>query len=1071
MILIALALFGIYCITLQKVEFVGDMSLPQIYVVAVWPGASAEDVEKDVVDILEEDFVTLPGFKSVSSTSMNSAGVTIITFADGINPEDRINDVRNRITELEGSLPSDLSGVPKCLIGGAEMLPVMTFAAYAGDDKKAVADYMNNTLKPRLTQIDGVSSVSIDGLTEPRLNIVLKTDELDSKGISPLVVYQILGYSNISMPLGNTNYEGKNVVARFEGSYSDIEEIKNLPVGSGDDGTIIRLKDVADVSLDNTESDYYITSGGEDVIVVSLCKRKGDGNAVKIANAVMKILDESEKETSGAIKYKVISEDKSTVTNSMSTVITSGILGVLIAVVIIFLFLNDIRATLVIALSIPLSIFFTFIVMKLMGITINLFSISGIVVALGSIVDASIVVIDEIYRSYQKLDESGNALYSVTESIDRGSDKVGMSVVGSNLTTVVVFIPIALLSGIVGMILKDLSVTFMASILSSLIVAIVFVPWLMKIFMKEDSSKRQAKKESFVVKGVNKLEKVYGKAVGGVLKDPLTIFIVAIGLLALTVFILPHLSMAFLPSTDNGDFYINVSFPYGYNKDETKEGMEKIENIMLDYLDEGTVKTYVVYSGKESGSGISFTNSENEGGIHAVLVPVNKRNYNLHDAITDLQKIISEKVPDATISVTNGGFDRLVGFISGSGFGIELIGDDTEELYDECVKIRDFLLTDDEIMTSEINATYSNLSSVMNANYDNLSSLGFTSYEAAMTTAILFNGMDIGRFTDSVTGDKYDIHLSSDVKDYPLDESLMASLKLKGQAGTTSLTSLADIRTEAELSEIHHENRAKSMTVTATMTGESTTGIQRRFDEWLLDNPLPDGITIKKSGLGELLSDSIPPLVSALAIAIFLVYFVMVMVFERYNQPLQIMATVPFCLVGVGLSLLLFNSTLNLVSILGLVSLMGMLVNNGIILCDSINYLNREWRIEKLTKLGFKTDDMTEKEMYGRLSLEEEKDVLFSHVKEGAVSRLRPILMSSLTTILGVIPMAFAFGEGSEIYAPLGQVIMGGLATSMLITLFITPVIYYLFEKSRINRAYKRRAKKDKNEENSISLT
>lgn len=1060
-ILIALILFGVYCMFLQNVEFIGDLSLPQVYVVSIYPGASADDIEKDVINVLEENFVTLPDFKSMTSTSLNSAGVVIITFRDGVKPEDRINDVRNRITELESSLPSGLSGKPTCMIGGSELLPVLTFVAKGGDDKNALSKYLEDTLQPRISQIDGVSTISIDGKSSVRVNIRLLLDSLDSKGISPLTVYQILSYSNISMPLGSSYYEGKMVSARYDGSYSSLDEIKSLPVGANENGDIIRLSDVAEVTIDNSESDYYITQNGEDVVLVSICKRSS-GNAVKITNSVSKILKEEEENSNGALHFEIVSEDKTTISNSLSTVVTSGILGVIIAILVIFLFLNDGKATLVIGLSIPLSIFFTFIVMKLMGISINILSISGIVVALGSIVDASIVMIDEIYRSYQALDENGRALYSVTESIDRGSDRIGMSVVGSNLTTVVVFIPLALLSGIVGMVLHDVSITFMVSILSSLVVAIIFVPWMMKKFLKEDNSKRRKKKDSFIVKGINKLEKVYKKAIGGVLKDPLIIILIALGMLLITVYAIPHLDMAFIPTTDNSDFYINITFPYGYEKEDTKRGMEEVEKVMLSYLPEDSIRTYVTFSGKGAGSSVSFTSSENEGGIHCVLKPVSKRNFSVHDAITDLQYLISSKIPDAKVSVTNGGFDRLVGFISGAGFGIELVGDNDDELYAEAERIRDYLLTDEEVMSAEINANYDSINAVMNTSYDNLSSLGLTSYQAAMTTAILYNGMDVGKF--SAGDDNYDIHLSSDAPSYPLDDTLLTLIKVSGNSGNVPLSSISDLKLEKKLSEIHHTNRSKSMTVSASITSESTTEIQKRLNEYLKENPLKSGIEQNSSGLGKLISDALPPVIQAVVIAIFLVYFVMVLVFERFNQPLQIMATVPFCLVGAIIALIAFNSTLNLVSILGVVSLAGMLVNNGIILVDSVNDLNRESKRKMFKERGIDISSLTDKETYGKLNLKEEEEMLFENVKIGASSRIRPILMSSLSTILGVIPMAFAMGEGSEVYAPLGQVIMGGLTTSMLITLFITPTLCYYLERHKIRKSYKKKGSSIKGE-------
>ncbi|MDD6840488.1 MAG: efflux RND transporter permease subunit, partial [Spirochaetales bacterium] len=1042
-------------ITTTNVEFVSEINMPQVYVVSIWPGASSEDIEKEVINVLEDDFVTLPDFRSISSSASNSVGITIISFADGINPEDKIQDVRDRIRELEDDLPDDLSGLPQCMVGGSAMLSTATFAVYGGEDLGAVSKYVEDTLKPRITQIDGVSKIDVSGTAEARVNVELRIKDLESKGINPLAVYQMLGYSNNSIPLGSSMYEEKKVNLKYDGTFTSLDDIRNLPVGATDEGQIIRLSDVADVSISYPERDYYVRSEGEDVIVVDVFKRS-DGNAIKITNQINNVLEECGKETGGAIKFKMIAEDKTTVTNSLSTVIQSGVMGILIAILVIFLFLNDIRATMVIGVSIPLSIFFTFIGMKLMGLTVNILSISGMVVALGSIVDASIVVIDETYRFYQQT-KNGNALYNVTQSIDNGTDKVGLSVLGSNLTTVVVFIPITMISSLVGKLLHDVSITFMISILASLIVALVFVPWLMKKFLKEGDEYRVPKNKSIVVKGVDKLEKGYNIVLKKVLKDPFFIILISIGILFVTGYTLTQQKMAFIPSTDNSDFNINIKFPYGYTLEDTDKGMRMVEEIVNDYLPSDDVKTSVTYVGRQAGSIITLTSSPNEGGMHIVLVPVKDRDWDIHSAINDLQYMLEEKVPGAEVDVANGGFDRYVNLMSnGGGFGVTLTGNDSDELYKVAEEIRDYLNTDPQVIKATISATYDDVSAVMNANYDNLSSLGLTSYQSAMTNAILFNGTDIGTFTDPETKERFDIHLSSDVSDYPVNESLLSILKISGETGNVSVDTISDITLESELSQIAHTDRSPSMTVNAKIMGESTTDISARFNEYLAMNPLPEGIKIKETGLGDLVKDSVVPIAQAMIIGVFLVYFVMVMVFERYNQPLQVMITVPFCIIGVTLSLAVFGTTLNMIAILGIVSLMGMLVNNGIILIDSINQLYNERRNRIFDERGIDYKDLTDKEKEGRLDYSMEMDILNSSVVDGTSSRLRPILMSSLTTILGVIPMAIARGEGAELYAPLGQVIMGGLMTSMIITLFITPVVFFVFERRKLKKIYKK---------------
>ena len=1045
MILLALLLFGLLSISSTNMEFVSNMDLPQIFVIAIYPGASAEDIESEVVDILEDDFVTLPDFKSMDSQSMNSVGVVTITFRDGVDPNEQLEEVRNRISQLSSSLPSGLQGEPQALVGGATMLPVTSFTLSGGEDIAALSAYVTDELRPRLTRIPGVSTVEISGSTEPEVQITLRMDDMNARGISPVTVFQILQFSNASMPLGTVESGTTGVDMRFDGSYDDISDIMDLPVGADDKGTIIRLSDVADVEFSYPEEDYYITSRGESVIEVSISKR-ADGNTMQITDAVKEILRSVEAETGGAITYHMISDDSKIISASLSNVIESGVMGIIIAILVIFIFLSDVKATLAIGLSIPLSCFFTFIAMKIAGITINLMSISGIVVALGSIVDASIVVLDQVYRFYQQ-ERDGKALYSARESIYRGTDIVDKSVIGSNLTTVVVFIPIAMITGLIGDILRDVSLTLMFAILSSLFVAIIFMPYILSKLLRDDG--KRTPRDNFLMRGIDRIESGYRKALGSALDHtPFVLTLVAL-VAVISVYSLSNLQLSFIPSTDNSDFYINVSFPYYYTLEDTRESMEKVEQILIENVPE--LETDIVYTGKST-EVFSFSSARNQGGIHAVLVPVAERERDIHEIILEMQYLVSSLVPDATVTVKNGGFDYMVGYISGGGgYGITLVGNDNRELYEAAESIETFLSSDPEVLSVSISSSYDARTAIIDASYEYLSSLGLSGYEAAMTSAILFNGMDIGTY--SADGSHYDITLLSDISSKQVGQPMLDTIRLYTQAGSAvTMDALSSLIEENSLSRIDHSDRSLTMTVSAQLTSESTAGVSARVDRFLEENPLPSGVTTEAGGIGEMLNESLPPVFRALLIALFLVYMVIVLIYERFDQPLLIMFLTPFCIIGVVLALAAFGSTLSMIAILGIVSLAGMLVNNGIIMVDYINQLEDASRKRYLDEHSIPYDEDTR--LIGLMPYELEMRELKENVQAGTASRLRPILMSTLTTILGVLPMSVATGEGAEIYAPLGQVIMGGLTTSTFITLFLMPVFYFLLERHKLRKAF-----------------
>ncbi len=1060
MTILALSVFGIVSLADTNVEFMSNMSMPEVFVVTVYPGASASDVEESVTDVLENDFVTLPGFKSVSSTSMNSVSSVSIAFQDGIDANEQINEVRNRINQLIDELPAGISGTPTALVGGTTMLPIASFVVEGGEDLNAISDYVENELKPRITKIEGVSTVTLNGTRKPRLDVKLRLDDLEAKGVSPTIVYQVLSMANFSVPLDSVPYATSVVNAKYEGNYSSLDDIRKLPVGASLDGGVVTLEDVADVDFLYEDEGYYVSKDGKEVITVDVCKRS-DGNTLEITKKIKEVLAEEEAYSNGALKFTMVNDDSVIIKTSLETVINSGVMGMLIAIFIIFIFLVDIKATIIIGLSIPLSIFFSFIGMRVMGITVNLMSLSGLVVALGNIVDAAIVVLDQVYRYYQQT-KNGKALYSVNESIFKGVDDVGIAVLGGGLTTIVVFIPIAMMDGLVGMILKDVAISFMLALGSSLLVALLYIPFFMKKMLKEDPASRMSGKETFAAKGMKKVEVLYAKSLDFTIEHTPFFLIIVILILLLTVYVLPNMRFSFIPSTDNSDFYINLTFPENYSLEDTKAAVEKASLILKEEVPE--IKTYVAYSGK-SMNFTDFANKVNTAAIHVVLVPVKERDRDIHDIILDMQYILDEQLIDANVEVSNGGYDRLVSFVAdGAGYGITLVSEDMDALYKAAKEIEIELKKNPEVITTSMNATNDASSAVVSATYDMLSSMGMTAQSAGQTAAILYYGMDIGKYTDSAMDKRFDIHLYSDVPEKRMNEETLNQILVTSMIGRTSnLNTIAEIDLEKELSQINHNDRAKTITVSALLTGESTDNVTRSINEYLERNPLPSNVTTQQGGLGSLVTDAAGPIIGALLIAIFLCYLVMVAVFERYDQPFLIMLLFPFSLIGAVLGLSVFASSLSMVSIMGIVALVGMLVNNGIVICDYANLRRREMREEELTKQGVAFDEYTT--TLGLLSYEEEMAILKENITKGTATRLRSILMTTLTTIMGVVPMAFATGEGSEIYAPLGQVIMGGLFSSTILTLYIMPVYYYLLERFRLRKLYKKKAKEMTNEE------
>ena len=1048
MLLLVLIAFGFYSLSGMRTEFMEDISMPQAIVYTVYPGASAEDVESDITRVLEDSFVTLPHFKAIDSQSSNSLSWITITYADGYDPYDQLTELRNRISELMKNLPSGISGEPRALVGGMSMVPIISFSASAGNDTARLTQFLEDELTPLLTQIDGVSQVSIEGGKELAVNIKIDVDSLTSKGIAVSTVYQVLNYGNVTLPLGNASYQDRAIQVRYAGGFNSLDDIKNLPVGVADGSSIIRLSDVAEVTLSYPDKNTYVSDGRVPLTIVNVTKRL-DGDTVKIVKKVKKAIAECEKNTNGAVQFHIISDDSRMVYASLQAVIKSGLMGVIFAVLVILLFMADWRATLTISISIPLCILFSLIGLRVLNISLNLMTLSGLVISLGMVVDGSTVMLDQIYRYYKlRNPKTGEMEYTVTQSIYKGWDEVSASILASAATTIVVFIPIAMLGGLIGSVLHAVAVTIILAIFSSFLVAVIIVPFLLKQFLSEQGPKVRSKPRLFD-RAMDKIERGYRKLLSLALENRGFVVLVAVFLLVFSGFIALRLGVTFIPSTDSGDFYISTEFPMGTEKEQTHEKMLIAQDLLYRYVPE--IDNVVIYEGQGDSSNFSSVSTPHYTYTHVVLVPVAERKRDVHDIMLQIQEIWAAVLPDSKVSVQNGGFDKLVGYVSdGGGYGITLISEDLDILYETATKIKEHLEADPEVITAKLDTNFDTTTMITDMSQEYLSSLGITSYEAGITSAILFQGMDCGRYKDLESGSRYDLRITSNITDKNITADDISNIQIITQGGQkVSFANLSDIKVEKSISRINHSDRAKKITITASLVGEDTTGVSQRVNQFIANNPLPNGVHSKAGGIMALIGDMITPMLSALIIAIFLVYTVMVIQFEKFRQPLLIMVTIPFCFIGVVGGLLMFGSTLNLLSLLGLISLAGVVVNNGIILVDYINQLRKQRREVLAKAKGFQDKDG---DWHIEMNTEEETELLKTSVLDGAASRIKPIFITTLTTLLGDIPMAVAKGEGSELYASMGQAIAGGLLTSTLITLILIPVIYFISESKHKTR-------------------
>lgn len=1000
-----LVLFGILALSSLNREFVPEMNMPELTVVSIWPGAGPADVEREVTDILEDRFSTLSGLREIRSVSAEGYGIIRMEFQEDQEPDKMLPEVRDRIRQAADDLPPDLATEPRAYVYGVENTTVVSFAVSGAVDLDRLTRYVDETVIPEVFRVDGVSQVEMVGERERQLIIRIDPEALAGTGTGPLEIYGALAAQNLSLPAGTVSGGSGEWSFRVAGEFDNLREVENLVVGAAD-GYPLRLTDVASVAFSYGEADEYIRSDGDDLVVVEVKKRL-DGNILDISKDIRGRLVSLEKESDGLYRFNLLADDRDLVRFSLRAVLSSALTGILMAVGVIWLFLRDWRATAVAAISLPISLVVAFAGMRLAGQTINILTLTGITVSLGMVVDASIVVLENIYRQSALGREPGDAA-------EKGAGEVSGAVLASTTTSISVFAPMIFLTGIIGAVMKDLSLTLVLCLGASLLAAVFLVPGLAYRILRRRVLVGKPRKRTVMPR----MEEGYAKSLKRVLKMPWTVVIASVGILAISVLGAGLLGLSFVPASDAGDFSIYLETPPGSTLDETAAKAGRAEEILRQTVPE--IVTAVFFVGHEDEYAGDGRRRDAAYG-RVILTPREKRDRDVLIIIEEVRNQLSAGLPDVSVVVLNGGFDRMVAMSAGgSGFRVELSGRDIDELQKAGDLVAGWMAEDPEVYKTERDMRLDRREVTVDLDADVLGQVGLTAREIATAVRILFEGVDAGEFRPP-GGPDTEIRLVSTLEGSEASPESLGSVSLPTPSGSeVPLDSLVTTELRPGISEIRRHDRVRTLTVTGYTVTENTRGISGRLRQKLTGAALPAGVEWRFEGLFGLIADSALKLLTVLIVALFLVYAVMVIQFERFLQPLIIMASVPFCFIGVVGGLAAFGSDFSVVSFLGIVALGGIVVNNAIVLVDRINRLRRD-------------DGMD----------------LDQAVIAGARSRLRPILMTSLTTFFGVLPLALTRGTGARIYAPLGQAIAGGLATSTLITLFLIPVLYRLAESRR----------------------
>ena len=1017
-VLVVVVAFGVLAVTSLTQELIPETTQPSVIIATFYRGAAAEDVEREVTDPIEDAVSALAGVSSVTSNSRETSSMVTVTFDYEVDYDTKIGEVREELDNTVAQLPDDIDGPPVIFRLSSGNVSVFTAEVRSPWDTPRLSRYLEERVVPRLSRIPGAADVTLNGDVSNEVRIALDIDRLTYYGVSLLEVHQVVQGNNVSIPAGDVRYRSDDLSIRTQGRYENLEEIENLVVGF-QDNTYIRLRDVATVRKVPEPRELYFRSGGQNAITIDIIKMR-NASVIDLVEEATAIFAEVQEESGGQVRFNTLADTSQDIQVSMNGVKSNALYGGLLAVVILFIFLVNARTTIIIAVSIPLSIVVTFVAMYLGDQTLNLMTLGGLTVGIGMMVDSSIVVLENIYRHRAE----GQDLITAARV---GAGEVAGAILASTTTSLCVFLPLLFVQGLAGEILGPTAFTIVFALLAALVVAVFVVPYLAVKLLKPgvgQATQGGRRLARLVHRGMSGLAGKYRRGIDWALGHAPFVFASAVVLLGFAVVAFTGIGFEYIPSTDMNELHVYLEGPGSYSIEDTRDLADEVDALIRELVPE--LETGIMHVGQDGA--VSLVRSDSKVFGRYRLVPADQRNRSVYQVIDLLNEEIPAGVPDVNATVVNGGLDattaRSGGDLTGiaQGFTVNLTGQNLEELIDSARIVRDLLGQDPAVRKAEIGIDLAQRELRAEVDHTATVNAGLATQEVAVALRAVFFGLEAGNYLEQ--GDEIPIRLTSTAADRAVSRDILNRVTLKSRNDElVSLASVADLRLSPTITEIDREDGLRKISVNGIMRTDNLRPTQERMTAALESQEFPAGIQWEIGGTAAELQSSFAALTGAIIIAVFLVYAVMVIQFERFDQPFMVMGAVPFILIGVVLLLLLTETNLSIVTLLGVIALVGIVVNNAIVLIDYTNLLRVDYGVE-----------------------------LRRAVIEGATTRLRPILMTTLTTLLGVAPLAFRAGQGSEIYAPLGTAVFGGLLTSSFITLFLIPVVYYHVERFRHRR-------------------
>jgi HAE1 family hydrophobic/amphiphilic exporter-1 len=994
MVILGILVLGLFSLHFLSVDLLPEITNPTISISASYSGAGPMEVENDVTKVIESGVGTISNVEKITSTSRTGSSGVQMQFVWGTNMDAAMADVRARLEMVKRRLPDSVDNVSVQKFD-TNMMPIMNAAVASDQDQATLKKMVDDTIGPALERVEGVAAVSVMGGMNREVQVQVNPWKLQQYGIGINQVSQTLSSENVDVAGGSIPKGQKNYNVRGLGKYEKVEQIGDIPIQltSG----FIHIRDLAEIKDTFAKQTSYTLLNGRPAVSLSVQKQSG-ANTTAVAEKVKQEMTRLQQELPGNIQFALASDQSDTIKKSINDVGRTIMLGGGLAVVILLVFLRNLRTTLVIALAIPFAIIATFTLMYFNKMSLNMMSMGGLSLGVGHMVDYSIVVLESIYRHRR----SGEA---PKDAAKNGANEVATAVIASALTVAVVFLPMIFVSGMAGQLFKQFSLTIAFSQLAALFVSLTLIPLICsRIFGRlTDAGQGDKWYQRLFRKSeiwYNSLDEKYRSLLEWSLKKRAKVIIGAVAITLVAVFLAPLVGTELMPSQDTGQFSIDVQMPNGTVLSDTGEVMNKIGNTLAAVPEMDTILTNVGRGQTEVGQ------------ISARLIAKKDRKRSTDQIVEELRSKISG-IPGATVRISASSGMSLTRSFSGRPIEVTIKGDNLDQLQRLAKLSVDAISSVEGTRQVRSNMEAGRPELRIEFDRERIAQNGLTLSNVSQVLKIAGDGSVVTNVNEEGTAVDVRLMLSPAVRESTTGlESLFIS-----QGGVQlPLTQLANFVSGEGPNVINRTSMSRVVYIYGDYADRDLGSIQKDIQAKMSQIPLPSGYVIEYGGSQKDMAETFTSLGMALLLALLLVYMVMAGQFESLLYPFCIMFAIPASAIGVVLSLLITGRPFSMPAYIGIIMMSGIVVNNAIVLVDYINTLKKR-------------------------GLERNEAI----IKAGPV-RLRPILMTALATLCGLMPLAIGIGEGSESQSPMATVVVGGLLISTILTLIVVPVIYTLFD-------------------------